>query len=214
MEGDEILTDGIDEVWKDIESIPENDGSYAYQVSNLGRVRRAKEVVSVIDVKGLGVAGYTGKYTRRLKPKMLKLNNTYSKKGKQRYSFVSIKDTTYAVHTLVAKAFLPESYKVGLVVNHKDGNKHNNCVVNLEWVTQSENEYHSYNVLGKQVWNKGTKGLMPKHWSEKRKNKNLERNMEIFDKFNRGVSVIKLGEEYGLGRNSIYYILKGFNSNE
>lgn len=207
-------TESADEVWKDIDFIPEKDGSCAYQVSNLGRVRRAKEVVSDVDVKGLGIAGFTGKYKRRLKPKMLKLNNTYTRHGKQRYSFVSIKDVTYAVHTLVAKTFLADTNRDGLVVNHKDGNKHNNCVDNLEWVTQSENEHHSYRVLGKQVWNKGTKGLMPKYWSEKRKNKNLARNKEIFEKFNNGVSAIKLGKEYGLNRNSIYNILKGFKTDE
>lgn len=34
-------------------------------------------------------------------------------------------------------------------VNHKDGNRMNNHVDNLEWCTCSENELHSYRVLGK-----------------------------------------------------------------
>jgi hypothetical protein len=40
-------------------------------------------------------------------------------------------------------------------VNHIDGNRSNNSVSNLEWVTQSENIQHSYDKLGKVPWNKG-----------------------------------------------------------
>ncbi|AUE22272.1 hypothetical protein [Escherichia phage Mt1B1_P10] len=42
------------------------------------------------------------------------------------------------VHQLVAYKYLP---KTNNEVNHKDGDKHNNDVSNLEWVTRSENNY-------------------------------------------------------------------------
>lgn len=47
--------------------------------------------------------------------------------------------TTYSIHRLVALVWLAESYLEGLEVDHIDGNKENNNVQNLEWVTQQEN---------------------------------------------------------------------------
>lgn len=46
------------------------------------------------------------------------------------------------IHSLVANHFLGMWY-MGKVINHKDGNKLNNFVENLEWVTQKENIQHS-----------------------------------------------------------------------
>ena len=60
------------------------------------------------------------------------------------YMFVTIHGTQIPLHRIVAKAFHAESYKEGMVVNHIDGNKHNNFADNLEWVTQKENIRHSY----------------------------------------------------------------------
>lgn len=49
----------------------------------------------------------------------------------------------YSVHRLVAEAFLPNTNNLP-IVNHKDSNKQNNCVDNLEWATASDNSKHAW----------------------------------------------------------------------
>lgn len=65
------------------------------------------------------------------------------------------KKTSFGVHRLVALAFLPNPDNKPHV-NHIDGNKKNNQLSNLEWVTVSENCLHSIHVLG-QAKSKGEK---------------------------------------------------------
>lgn len=64
--------------------------------------------------------------------------------------FENGKRNYWSVHRLVATVYIdnPDNKPC---VNHKDGNKHNNDISNLEWVTYSENERHSHDVLGKEV---------------------------------------------------------------
>jgi hypothetical protein len=62
------------------------------------------------------------------------------------------------VHLLVARTFIPNP-KNKPQVNHKDGNKLNNNVSNLEWVTNAENVIHS-RITGLNVTPKGAN-----HWS-------------------------------------------------
>lgn len=52
-----------------------------------------------------------------------------------------------SVHSAVARTFL-DGYQPGLQVNHKDGDKTNNRVSNLEWMTPLENTRYTYEVLG------------------------------------------------------------------
>lgn len=53
------------------------------------------------------------------------------------------KRTSVRQHRLLAEVFIPNPDKL-CQVNHKDGNKHNNKLSNLEWCTSSQNVRHSY----------------------------------------------------------------------
>lgn len=52
------------------------------------------------------------------------------------------KEKNYRVHRLVAQIFLENELNKPYI-NHKDGNKKNNCVSNLEWVSAKENDAHA-----------------------------------------------------------------------
>ena len=103
-------------IWKDIE------GTTNYEISSNGNVRN--------------------KTTK----KILK-----GRKSKSGYLQVSIKfdgeekfKNKY-IHRLVAEAFIENKYNKK-EVNHKDGNKLNNNLDNLEWVTSSENQKHRHSI--------------------------------------------------------------------
>jgi len=58
------------------------------------------------------------------------------------YKTVSINRKSRYIHRLVAQTFIPNPLNKS-DVNHKDGNKSNNSVENLEWNTRKENQVHA-----------------------------------------------------------------------
>lgn len=110
------------EIWKDIENF---EG--LYQVSNFGRIKSFPR---------------TGTQTKDIRIKKI----TLSTKGYMRTSlWKNKKSSMKSIHRLVAQAFIPNPNNLPQI-NHKDGNKTNNNVENLEWVTAKENVAHAYKI--------------------------------------------------------------------
>lgn len=80
----------------------------------------------------------------------VKTNNILVCSPTNGYNRIRLKERKYSalIHRLVLMTFKPiDNYK-SLMVNHKDGNRQNNTIENLEWCTQKENIYHSRKITG------------------------------------------------------------------
>lgn len=136
--------DNSKEVWKDIQ-----DYEGLYQVSNLGRVRSlGRPVFNAIKHGNIWRKG------KILKP--IKTQNT----GYYCVSLVKDKHLKRkSIHRLVAEAFIPNPNDLPQV-NHKDENKANNQVSNLEWCTSKYN--NAFNGLNKRIALKNKNGKRSK----------------------------------------------------
>lgn len=115
------------EVWKPIIGY---EGYY--EVSNYGYVRTVTRFIT-----------NSGKHGMWYKSRLLKFNV-----DKDGYNTVALqrdgKVKRLKVHRLVLSTFNKD--ESDMQVNHIDGDKANNCLDNLEWVTSSQNIKHAYNI--------------------------------------------------------------------
>ena len=120
------------EEWRDIQGY---EGMY--QVSSYGNVKR---VAHDIEFERQGKI-----CVRHLDERMFSL----PKPGKEGYLSIQLtkdgKGKDYLVHRLVALAFIPQ-IEGKPQVNHKDGNKQNNYVENLEWMDAREQQLHAWSI--------------------------------------------------------------------
>jgi hypothetical protein len=162
------------EIWKKI------DGFENYEVSNYGRVKRNECIII-----------YSNGIITKYKEKYLTLENI--KYYKRVTLCCNNKTKRFLIHRLIATIFIPNPENKPCV-NHIDGNKSNNNISNLEWCTYSENERHSYDILGKINANRKLSDDAVKDILKnciKGKDSSNKRNVKFFmDKYNVSQSTI------------------------
>lgn len=120
----------MNEIWKDIKGYES-----LYQVSNLGRVKSLARKVIKKNYVSFKKERILKQQTDRYGYKKVILQRNYQIK-------------TFSIHRLVAEAFLENPYNLPQI-NHKDENKENNCVLNLEYCDSKYN--NNYGTRNKRV---------------------------------------------------------------
>ena len=173
----------MEEVWKPI------PGYEGYEVSSLGNVRSVDRVVSITSCNGK-------RFERNYRGKLIKPQLD----GNGNYLHVSLGRRKIAnVHRLVAKAFLPNPNNFP-EVNHKDENKLNNHVGNLEWCDHSYNS--NYGSRRNSV--KGEKNPMNQYKEEV-----VREIKEAYIPNDKEFGVSGLAKKYGMSQTHVCAIVKG-----
>ena len=168
------------EIWKDIKGFENR-----YQASNLGRIKTLIFKNNKYEIK---------------REKILKQylgNNGYLRIGLTNNNG---KRNTYYVHRLIAETFL-EKNENQLVVNHKDEDKTNNNVENLEWITKKDNILYSFNLHKERIKAMQTKEATENRIKHFRKPvMQLDKNNNIINIFD---SVISASKYTGFDKSTI-----------
>jgi NUMOD4 motif-containing protein/HNH endonuclease len=106
----------------------------------------------------------------------------------------------YFLHKMIAEAFIPNPYNKKHV-NHKDGNKLNNQISNLEWVTFKENIIHAFE-----------NGLIISPRGEEAARAKLT-NKQVLKILNSNLSSRELGKIYSVSKTAIAAIKTGLSWN-
>ena len=172
----------MEELWKDVEGY---EG--IYQVSSLGRVRSLDRKVYNYIKRG-----------RVLKPH----------DNGRKYQQVSLHNGNSCekhcyIHILVAKAFIenPNGYKQ---VNHKDFDKTNNCVENLEWVSQAQNREH----YRKSAYARAVEEDRQRKIRTKFVERVLKEKEKIIELYKTGLSIKETAKRSGVGRDFATSVLR------
>ena len=127
---------------------------------------------------------------------------TYSldKNGYARPSFVNQEGKRIRVHAhrLILATFNPVEGWENLEVNHKDGNKLNNSLDNLEWVSTKENIHHA--------WSHGLAQGGEKHG---RATMTEAMAIEALERHKNGEKVAKIARDLGVGRQAVSKLVNG-----
>lgn len=165
--------------------IPVKDFEGYYEVSNFGNVRSLERIIRNKNGKELKVR------SRILIPR--KHRNGYTLVNLCKNNI--IKNCT--IHKIVCQSFLGDRPNL-IEINHKDGNKKNNILDNLEYVTRSDNSRHAYRLGLK--FTKGSKCSAAKLTEED--------VIEIRRSYlSREYNQVQLGKKYGVKANTICNII-------
>ena len=141
------------------------------------------------------VYSYWENYKKWKKQKLRENTNGYLR--------ASIHGSDFYIHRLVAICYLENPNKYN-EVNHKDGDKHNNCVENLEWCNRSQNNKHAFTTGLRSYDELSRMAKMPKRKSRKITFSDAEEIRKIVGKTDK-----EIAEIYGISRGSVWQIRKG-----
>ena len=118
------------------------------------------------------------------------------------YREVIVNGKQQLVHRIVAMVFIPnlENFEQ---VNHKDGNKTNNNVDNLEWCTRSQNLLHAY-ATGLE-----RKAFGENHHAHKLTEEIVKYIRSNYIKRDKQFGAVPLGKRFGVDRTTILDVVKG-----